>query len=49
MKLSELNQTCRTGDGNEVSWKQIGVWAKRGSTATTQARNQKGEMAGQVG
>ena len=28
LKLSELNPTCRT-DGNEVSGKQIGVWAKR--------------------
>ena len=29
LKLSELNPTCRTADGNEVSGKQIGVWAKR--------------------
>ena len=28
-KLSELNPMCRTADGNEVSGKQIGVWAKR--------------------
>ena len=27
LKLSELNPTCRTADGNEVSGKQIGVWA----------------------
>ena len=37
LKLSELNPTCRTADGNEVSGKQIGVWAKR-----AQARNPKG-------
>ena len=29
LKLSELNPMCRTADGNEVSGKQIGVWAKR--------------------
>ena len=29
LNLSELNPTCRTTDGNEVSGKQIGVWAKR--------------------
>ena len=29
MRLRELNPTCRTADGNEVSGKQIGVWAKR--------------------
>ena len=29
LKLSELNPTCRTADGNEVSGKQIGVWTKR--------------------
>ena len=29
LKLSELNPTCRTADGNEVSGKQIGVWANR--------------------
>ena len=32
LKLSELNPTCRTwrtADDNEVSGKQIGVWAKR--------------------
>ena len=29
LKLSELNPTCQTVDGNEVSGKQIGVWAKR--------------------
>ena len=29
LKLSELSPTCRTADGNEVSGKQIGVWAKR--------------------
>ena len=29
LKLSELNPTCRTAGGNEVSGKQIGVWAKR--------------------
>ena len=28
LKLSELNPTNRTADGNEVSGKQIGVWAK---------------------
>ena len=27
LKLSELNPTCRTAGGNEVSGKQIGVWA----------------------
>ena len=29
LKLSEINPTCRTADSNEVSGKQIGVWAKR--------------------
>ena len=29
LKLSEINPTCRTADGNEVSGKQIGVLAKR--------------------
>ena len=29
LKLSELNPTYRTEDGNEVSGKQIGVWAKK--------------------
>ena len=48
LKLSELNPTCRTADGNEVSGKKIGVLGKEGSTATTQAKNHKGEMAGQI-
>ena len=29
LKLSELNPTCQIADGNEVSGKQISVWAKR--------------------
>ena len=29
LKLSELNPTCRTADGNEVCGKPICVWAKR--------------------
>ena len=45
LKLSELNPTCRTADGNEVADRCLD---KKGSTATTQARNHKGEMAGQV-
>ena len=48
LKLSELNPTCRTADGNEVSGRADRCLGKKGSTATTQARNHKGEMAGQV-
>ena len=29
LKLSELNPTCRTADGNKISGKKIGVWVKR--------------------
>ena len=44
LKLSKINPTCRTADGNEIGGKQIGVWAKRAQQQ--QVINHKGEMAG---
>ena len=41
LKLSELNPTCRTADGNEVSGKQIGVWAKRLNSNNSGKKSQR--------
>ena len=46
LKLIELNPTCRTANGNEVSGKQIGVWEKglnsNNSGKKSQSRNGRG-------
>ena len=48
LKLSELNPTCRTADGNEVSGKQIGVWAKRAQQQQLRQEITKGKWQGKL-